>query len=69
MEDTKVKFYIEADGNLRVELARAFGKSLPTVCRALDYSCNNDVAKKIRVLALKKGAVKMEVKQADIQKA
>ena len=71
MGDTQIKYYIEADGELRREIARIAGCSLPAVSKALNYQgpMNPKTAHRIRVIALEHGAVKMEVKQAEVQKA
>ena len=71
MENTQIKYYIEADGELRREIARLAGVSLPAVSKALNYSAemNAKTAHRIRVIALEHGAVKMEVKVANTQKA
>ncbi len=74
MENTKIKYFIEADKELRREVARIVKKSglpcsLPSVCRALNYTDMSVNAYKIRRIALERGAVKMEVKVCDEQKA
>jgi hypothetical protein len=74
MEDTQIKYFIEADGELRRKIAAIAKKSgmpcsLPSISRALNYSDMSVNAYKIRRIALEHGAVKMEVKVSDIQKA
>ena len=69
MESTKVKYYIEADGELRQLVARIAKCQLPMVCKALAYQSKSRKAHQIRVIALEHGAVKMEVKPAESQKA
>ena len=62
MESTKVKYYIEADGELRQLVARIAQCQLPMVCKALAYQSKSRKAHQIRVIALEHGAVKMETK-------
>lgn len=71
MESTQIKYFIEADGELRREIARIAGCSLPSVSKALRYSLemNAKTAHRIRVIALEHGAVKMETKPCENQKA
>ena len=74
MEDTQIKYYIEADETVRRRVAEIAKRthlpnSLPYICRALNYTDMSVNAHKIRVIALQNGAVKMEVKKSDNQKA
>ena len=74
MENTNIKYFIEADNELRREVAKIAKKSglpcsLPYVCRALNYTDMSVNAYKIRRIALEHGAVKMEVKVCDEQQA
>lgn len=69
MEETKIKYYIQADHQLRRYIAENFHSSLPAVARALNYTDNSKKARLIRTVALEHGAVKMEVREAESQKA
>lgn len=69
MEQHKIKYYIDADAELRRWLAEKFGSSLPSVSRALSYTDNSDKARRLRKIAMEHGAVKMEVRVAEYQLA